>query len=134
MGHIIRAFIAVSPLIVAPIAMAEEPGPVDVLIFPFEISGDADPAFAHFAHQRLSNAVAIHPRFQVPAHGEAAYHVKGHVHADNMRHFVGLMLLDAGTGKVLWCENFDYLGITPEMMAEDLIQALKAAPQSGGCK
>jgi len=132
MGDIIRAFIVVSPLIWVPITLAAEAGPVDVLILPFEISGDADPAFAQSAHQKLSSAVANHHRIEVLAQGEAAYHVKGHVHADNMRHFVGLTLLVAGTGKVLWFENFDYVGITPEMMAEDLIQALLAAPPSGG--
>ena len=41
------------------------------------------------------------------------------------RAFVALQLMNAATSERLWFENYDYRGISAEMMARDILKYLK---------
>jgi hypothetical protein len=59
------------------------------------------------------------------------YRLKGAIYAGGGRHFVGLQLLEAKTGDLIWSDNYDYTNITTDMMAKDVAIALHAASTAG---
>lgn len=109
----------------APCA-AQAFGRLDVVMHPFEASGEADPEFAESLWQQLAQAIERKSDFRVARGGSADYHLEGRVLADEKRHRVTLELSEARTGRKLWLGNYDYRRATADRMATDVIEALTA--------
>jgi TolB-like protein len=53
------------------------------------------------------------------------YLIQGVVYSeDGGRHFLSLKVVDAQSGKTVWSDNYDYRGISPDMIAPDVIEVL----------
>jgi TolB-like protein len=120
-----------------------------VALIPFELSGEAPAHVANSimekviatlrADQRLDvvsgvNLESILESNRALGHSDAEYSViyliKGWAYAEGALKLAGLKLLDAQTGDMLWFGNYDYRGITGEMMAADLLKCLRSMPCS----
>jgi hypothetical protein len=102
-----------------------------IIVAVFEAMADAPAAIVKAMPSDLATVLDAHPAFEAQTHGErseppAAYLLNGQVYAEGQRAFVALQLLDAKTSKVIWFENYDYRGISAEMMARDILRYLEA--------
>ena len=107
-----------------------------VSIEPLEVQGEAHPEQALAISKELRALVHSDSDIDViPAEKAATtphkYRLIGEIYAGGGRHFVGLRLLEANTGDVVWSENYDYTNITTDMMAKDVALALHAASTAG---
>jgi hypothetical protein len=110
--------------------VSQELDRLEVTMRPFEAVGKADPEFAKSLGRQLKQAIERRSEFRIAPGGPTPYYLKGQVFADGQRHFVTLQLLEAKTDRTLWVENYDYRGITADVMATDVIAALYSASGS----
>jgi TolB-like protein len=111
--------------------LSEELSQLDIVVSPFEALQQADPEFARSLSQQLAQAIERDPQIRVTADGPPRYRLEGQVFAEGQRQFVALRLIETKTDQIAWFENYDYRGITAEMMAADLIAALSVAARPG---
>jgi hypothetical protein len=97
---------------------------------PFEAVGQVDPEFAKSLSRQLMQSIEQNSEFRIVSGGPTRYYLRGQVFADAKRRFVTLQLFEAQTNRMLWLENYDYRGITADMMATDIIAELSSALRS----
>jgi hypothetical protein len=130
MGIQFHTLLAAALLALTLPCVAQELDRFSVTMKPFDTSGQVDPEFAETLSRQLMRAIEETSDFRIVPGGPTRYYLKGRVFADEKRHFVSLELHEAQTGRVHWLENYDYRSITPEMMAEDVVEELTAALRS----
>jgi TolB-like protein len=98
---------------------------------PFEIQGNATSEVANSMSQRLrelldgDSRIEVAPAGAEPLQQRVQYLVRGIVYAgEGNRAFISLQLSDAKSGLALWSENYDYRGISADMIAPDIIEAI----------
>ena len=108
-------------------------GPVLVALVPFEVLGEAPSEVADAISRKLLALLETDPRFGVTSatSHSAAYVIKGSVSAEPERRIAALQLLSAKTNQIVWNENYDYTNITADMMAKDVLGALKLTAYPG---
>jgi TolB-like protein len=104
---------------------------VVVAFLPFEIQGNATSEVANSMSQRLrelldgDSRIEVAPAGAEPLQQRVQYLVRGIVYAgEGNRAFISLQLSDAKSGLALWSENYDYRGISADMIAPDIIEAI----------
>ena len=111
--------------------LAQDGAPIVVSLVPFESEGAATVEVARSMSKRLGELLDADPRLDVVSGGKSGvpqprvrYLIKGLVHAEDVRRFLALTVVDAKSGDTLWHENYDYTNITAEMIAPDVVKAL----------
>jgi TolB-like protein len=107
--------------------------PTDVLVTSFDILADAPVAIAQAMPSDIAETLDADPCVEARAERAVSeispkYILGGSVYAEGQRAFVALRLMDANTSELVWSENYDYRGITAEMMARDILLFLRALP------
>ena len=105
-------------------------GRLDVIMKPFETSGQVDPELAKSLRSQLAHSIERNSDFRIAAGGSAYYYLKGTMSSDGKRQFVTLQLIKAKTDRALWLQNYDYRGISADRMATDVIEALSSVTKS----
>lgn len=119
----------VSTLVALPVpCAAQEFGRLDVVMYPFEAVGEADPEFVKTLWRQLAQAIERKSDFRVALGGPSYYYLKGQVLTDGKRQLVTLQLFKAKTDRKLWLANYDYRRTTADSMATDVIEALSSVP------
>jgi hypothetical protein len=99
-------------------------------VVPFEVFADAPPAIVESLRRDMAATLDLDPCITARTDHEdpelaANYTLTGSAYAEAGRAFVALQLLDSATSERLWFENYDYRGITAEMMAKDILRYLR---------
>jgi TolB-like protein len=102
-----------------------------IVVAPFEVRGEATAALAESMRSDLAATLDLDPCVAARTDREGSerssnYVLRGSAYAEGGRAFVALQLVNATTTEPLWFENYDYRGITAEMMGRDILKFLKA--------
>ena len=130
----VSALLAVAVLALSSPCTAQEFDLLAVTMKPFEVLGQADPEFARSLSSQIMRAIERNSDFRVAPGGPTPYYIKGEVLTDDKRHFVTLRLFEGRTDRMLWLENYDYRGVSADLMAEDVVEALYEAVASNTWK
>ena len=104
---------------------------VSIVVAPFEVHADAPAALVESMRSDLAASLDLDPCVAARTDREGSerssnYILRGSAYAEGGRAFVALQLVSAETAEMLWFENYDYRGISADMMARDILRFLKA--------
>jgi hypothetical protein len=126
----VRAIVVAAALALPLPCSSEELGRLDVIMKPFETSGQVDPELAKSLWSQLAQSIERHSDFRIAAGGSAYYYLEGRMSSDGKRQFVALQLFKAKTDRAIWLQNYDYRGMSADRMATDVIEALSSVTRS----
>ena len=109
----VRAIVLAAALALPLPCFSQELGRLDVIMKPFETSGQVDSELAKSLWSELAQSIERNSDFRIAAGGSAYYYLQGRMSSDGKRQFVTLQLFKAKTDRALWLQNYDYRGIQP---------------------
>jgi TolB-like protein len=131
------------------LSTSREQSRILVALLPFELSGEAPADVANSIMEKVIATLRADQRLDIVSgvtfqsilesnralgrsdtEYSVTYLIKGWVYAEGELKLAGLKLLDAKSGETLWFGNYDYGGITGEMMAADILECLQSLPCS----
>lgn len=99
--------------------------PILVAIEAFEILADGPPEIAESLADGFVALLRKHPQFDISTAENAGFLIKGSVYAEGERHFVALRIDRSDPRANVWHGNYDYRGISVEMMAWYVVENLE---------